>query len=524
MSAIAFVRLAELFAPLAHLLASGGDTRLQLAPETRLNGYGCRPYPRPEAFTFASSTATSISERAFAAAERAREELLRAALRRGLDDAFGAAVAALREDLARLLGIDRSGADIVFAPSGTDAALAALFLARSLLGTPLTAVIAAADETGSGVALASAGRHFSTLTAHGIAVEKGGPIAGLADDVACRQVPLRGPGGAAPAAADEAVMRAVAEAVAGGARVLLHVMDHSKLGARCPSPDTIAAVERRFGASVQVVIDACQMRLSRARIAAHLARGHLVLITGSKFMTGPPFSGAVLVPAALSARMAAAPAAPSGLGDYSSRSDWPRAWSGIRANLAERANMGQLLRWVAAAREMRDYFAVPFAYRRQALAAFAARLPALLAAAGMEPFFDPVPPDAADEEMAVRTIFPFRPRRGGAFLTPAECTVLYHALNQDVAQLLPGLQPGEDSLARQLCHIGQPVALADGSAALRISAGARVVSETWSRRSEAASLAALERELEQVRTILAKTALLLPHLEHLAAARKAAAA
>ncbi|HUH85148.1 MAG TPA: hypothetical protein VLX85_11095, partial [Stellaceae bacterium] len=162
MSAIAFARLSELFAPLSHLLASGGDMRLQLDPETRLNGYGCRPYPRPEAFTFASSTATSISERAFATAEREREELVRAALRRGLDGAFDAAAEGLREDLARLLGIDRSDADIVFAPSGTDAVLAALFLARSLLGTSLTAVIAAADETGSGVALASAGRHFST--------------------------------------------------------------------------------------------------------------------------------------------------------------------------------------------------------------------------------------------------------------------------------------------------------------------------------------------------------------------------
>jgi len=334
---------------------------------------------------------------------------------------------------------------------------------------------------------------------------------------------LRGPEGATPAAADEAVMRAVADAVAGGARVLLHVMDHSKLGARSPGPDTLAAIERRFGAGVQVVIDACQMRLSRGRIAAHLARGHLVLITGSKFFTGPPFSGAVLVPAALSTRMAAVPAAPPGLADYSSRSDWPRAWTGIRASLAERANLGQLLRWLAAAREMRDYFAVPFAYRRDALAAFAERVPALLTAAGMEPFVDLVPPDAADDEMMVRTIFPFRLKRGGAWLTPAECTVLYRALNQDASPLLRGLHPDEEALARQLCHIGQPVALADGSAALRISAGARVVSETWSRRNEAASFAALEREFEQVRTILAKTALLLPQLDRLAARKEAAA-
>src|SRR5487761_646329 len=99
MSAIAFSRLAELFAPVEHLLASGGDTRLRLDPATQLNFYGCRPYPRPEAFTFASSTATSISERGFAAAEAAREDLARAAARDGLETAVEAQVEALRAEL-----------------------------------------------------------------------------------------------------------------------------------------------------------------------------------------------------------------------------------------------------------------------------------------------------------------------------------------------------------------------------------------------------------------------------------------
>ena len=53
------------FVDLPDLLASGGDARLLLDPITRLNDYGCRPFPRPEAFTFASSTATSISERGY---------------------------------------------------------------------------------------------------------------------------------------------------------------------------------------------------------------------------------------------------------------------------------------------------------------------------------------------------------------------------------------------------------------------------------------------------------------------------
>jgi hypothetical protein len=534
MSAIAFSRLAELFAPLADLLASGGDTRLRLDPATQLNFYGCRPYPRPEAFTFASSTATSISERAFAATEAARAELARAALRDGLEAAVEAQVEALRRELMALFGLTGSGTEIVFSPSGTDSGLHAVFLARARLGTPMASVIAAADETGSGVAFASCGRHFGTLTAQGTVVAKGDPIAGLAEDVASVGIPLREAGRLRPLAEiDAAVLAATAAAVAAGRGVLLHVMDHSKLGARCPSAACLAEIRARHGARVQIVVDACQLRLGRRRLAAHLAAGDMVMITGSKFFTGPPFSGALLVPAAGAGALTAALRLPAGLADYTSRSDWPRAWSGLRDGLTEHANIGQLLRWRAALCEMRDYFAVPDEFRRAALARFAATVPGLIAGeASLELLPDyERPRETADDEMTVRTIFPFLVRRAGRALGPADAAILYRALNQDVTALLPPRLPAEERrVAAQLCHIGQPVALTlpDGTAAaaLRISAGARVVSECWSPAGDRASFAALEREFEQIRLILSKLALLLRHFEAVARAdamRRAAA-
>jgi hypothetical protein len=534
MSAITFPRLAELFAPLADLLASGGDTRLRLDPATQLNFYGCRPYPRPEAFTFASSTATSISERAFAAAESGRAELARIALRHGMEAAVEAQVEDLRSELLALLGLAGSGTEIVFSPSGTDSGLHAVFLARARLGTPMASIIAAADETGSGVPYASCGRHFGTLTAQGTAVEKGDPIVGLAENVASIGIPLREAGRLRPLAEiDAAVLAATAEAVAAGRGVLLHVMDHSKLGARCPSAQCLAEIRARHGARVQIVIDACQLRLGRRRLAAHLAQGDMVMITGSKFFTGPPFSGALLVPAGFAGALGERLRLSAGLADYTSRSDWPRAWMGLRDGLAEHANIGQLLRWTAALREMRDYFAVPDDFRHDALARFAETVPGLIAGeASLElvPEYDH-PREEADEEMTARTIFPFLVRRAGRALGPADAAILYRALNRDVSALLsPRLSAEERRLAAQLCHIGQPVALTlpDGAAAaaLRISAGARVVSECWSPAGDAASGAALEREFDQIRLILAKLALLLRHFEAIAradAGRQAAA-
>jgi len=285
---------------------------------------------------------------------------------------------------------------------------------------------------------------------------------------------------------------------------------------------------------VQVVVDACQMRLGRRRLAWHLAHGHLVLITGSKFFTGPPFCGALLVPASLSAPMAAIAAVPAGLCDYTSRSDWPVAWRGVRAVLRERINLGQLLRWAAALEEMRAYFAVPESFRTVAFAQFATSVTELIAGRdnlALLPDDARSPPGSPDErddgEMAARTIFPFVMRSRGRCLSPAETQRVYRALNDDVSAVLPPCaSPGERQLAARLCHIGQPVAFAGPggeTAALRISAGARVASETWSDAGEDAAIRALQREFEQVRTILDKIDLLLRHLAALDARAAAAA-
>jgi hypothetical protein len=471
--------MAELFVPLGRLLSGGGDSRLAINPANGLNEYGCQPTPCPDTLSFSSSTATSISQHAYERAEAAREAMMRSAIEIGIDAAFDERIEEMRDELRTHLGLNPTLADVVFSPSGTDSQLQALFLARTLLGPELVTVVVAADQTGSGTVNTARGCHFSAATANGSRVQKGEPIAGLAQAVTSVALPLFDEAGEArcSTACDLMVFEAVERAVARSNKVLLQVMDSSKFGWRAPSDACLDAITARWPNDVQIVVDACQMRLGRARLKRYLARGYLVIVTGSKFFTGPPFSGAVLVPGVFASCLDAANAVPPGFLEYSSRGDWPQNWPTLRSHFPVRTNFGQWLRWEAAIEEIGAYFRVPDSFRKEALTSFGQAVEGLIAAAPSLHLlpWQQRPLEAADEELAQRTIFSFVIRQGGRTLSQAECRTLYRALAGNAAG---GSQP-----PAQACLIGQPVALgrdASQPAALRVSASARLVSEAWS--------------------------------------------
>jgi hypothetical protein len=480
--------MAGLFAPLEMLLSGGGDSRLTIYPASGLNEYGCQPHPCPETLSFSSSTATSISQRAWNRAQRSREALMQSAIAVGIEEAFDGRVEAMRDELRAALGLPRAMADVVFSPSGTDSQLQALFLAKALLGNELTTVVVAADQTGSGTAHTSRGCHFSAATANGRRVQKGEPIEGLAGSVKSVALPLFDATGQARAhaASDSMVFDAVERVVAGESKVLLQVMDASKFGWRAPSDQCLEAITARWGRQVQVVVDACQMRLGRTRLKNYLARGYFVLVTGSKFFTGPPFSGALLVPASFAGTLDSTADVPCGLFEYVSRSDWPKDWTALRAHFPIRTNLGQWLRWEAAIEEIAAYYRVPDEFRKLVLNTFGRAIEARIAASSsleLLPWQERTA-EADDEELAQRTIFSFVIRRGDRIRTLEQCKGLYRAL------AATPVASNHSSADARPCLIGQPVALGSGPspvAALRISAGARLVSEAWSPDKQVAS-------------------------------------
>jgi hypothetical protein len=510
------LQLVEPALPLEEILIKGGDARLALASDRR-NSYGCTPFPRAHVLDFGSSTASNISETAYACVQNRQAQLWLDTARLGASPALDKAVDHARQKLRNLLGI--TGAEIVFSPSGTDAQLQVLFLATGLLGRPLTTIIAGADQTGSGTAHTARGHHFSDRTSLGIDVQKGTAASGLSEHIRTISVPFCDAAGRLRTARemDGAIHAAVADAVGRGEKVLLQAMDSSKLGWRAPSIACIDRIAATWPDEVCVVIDACQLRVGRERLKDYLARGYLVLLTGSKFFTGPAFSGALLIPQSKASHVDTSCGPAFALCAYSTCHDWPPHWQNLRAALPAQCNHGQWLRWEAALHEMEEYFAVPPGFRDEFFRTLAIHIPSTIAAScGLELVAPPQgPADTGREgEMHDPTIFPFVPHHAGEALPPEHCAGLYRAMGQDLSGRLSPNAPDDDRrLARQVCQIGQPVTLGHvPGAALRICVSARHASTQW-RRSQSIQ-DAVQSVLTGVRAVVGKLDWLVanPHL------------
>jgi hypothetical protein len=505
---------ADLFMPLDDLLVGGGDPRLALDRPRGLNEYGCRPFPSPETWSFASSTASPISERAYARAGLAREKLMRAVLAVGFEEAFDRRVEGMREELRCLLGLEPAEADVVFSPSGTDSQLHALFLARALLGPRITTIVVGSDQTGSGTAFTARGRHFSPTTASGHPVRKDSPIAGLSCDSVGLPLIYELSDIRARAPVDLAVLDAIDAAVTAGSGALLQIMDSSKLGWRAPSDACLDEIASRWPDEVVIVVDACQMRLSRRRLRSYLDRGFLVLITGSKYFGGPAFSGALLVPACQARTLeSGGERVPSGLLEYACCSDWPKRWDALRTRFERRFNLGQWLRWEAALEEIKTYYDVPYEFRVFALRELRIAMESLIA---LSPSLRSLATSARgcpgeDEEFSDPTIFPVLPHRSGRALSAADCRVLYQLLGHDLSDII-GAADGDREVAGRRFLVGQPVRIErrgePPTGSLRLCLGARHVTEAWSADPQLARKN-LEREVDRIADVIAKIELLL---------------
>ena len=484
----------ELSRPVECMLMAGGDSRLAVNAATGMNRYGTTPQPRPEAVHFSSSTASSISDYGFMLCDMLRRDLIGAVLSNGatIGQLRDRTVDALGAELAGLLGLAPSEADVVLAPSGTDTELLAVLFALAADGRPLTNVLIAPDESGRGVASAAAGCYFDDVAASGAPIKKGA-AAWPTRAIHVAKVAIRDAQGAIRRQdAIHQELSALAERALGeGHRVLLHVLASSKTGLAAPSLESVGDIERLAPERVDVVVDACQMRNPLDDIGGWVRRGWLVQVSGSKFFTGPPFSGALVVPTTFRARAEEARSllvAAPGVGRPDDWNDWWRQRL-ERHSLLSVASFSYLLRWLPAISEAHLLRALPAALCRYAFARFREAVEKRLGqsenlipidelAGSTSSGRDDLAPDLSTRSIVCFAIAKPNGGKGEETLNSEECQRLFELLNLDVSDRLGALDPADQVRAAQCAHIGQPVALRRAGArpplaVLRIVVGAR---------------------------------------------------
>ncbi|MBD0851167.1 hypothetical protein [Maribacter arenosus] len=505
--------------PTEYLLMAGGDLRLNIDEIDLLNKYGCRPFPRPEAFTFASSTATSVSNFAFDKTDKVRSILIRNSLKNGFKNATIEFSELLKNNLRKAFKLF-NGCEIIFSPSGTDSALQIAAITQIISKNDITHVLVASDETGSGVPEALKGCHFENTTALNHPVKKGDQIKGFRA-VDLIKIPFRDENGALKSSSklDREVFNAISKTNELGRHVVLHTMDQSKLGYQSPSDELIRKLNSLEKLSMQIIVDGSQLRLDPKDIRNYLDKGYIVTITGSKYFTGPPYSGALILPKSVTKLIHALKnKLPEGLTQYYNHSDWPTSWS-CSNDLSDGYNYGSYMRWNAAIVEMDRYYRTPILYRNMGIEMFCNFVEDSIKDAT---FLEPIYGDEnktnsySSKEFGIRnirTIFPFFILKNNKVLSIDQVKKLYTLLNSDLSEHFHESSLEIIRLAAQKCHIGQAVNVKYGndieSAVLRISLGARVISESWVNRDISLFFRNIELQMNQITVIIKKIELIL---------------
>jgi hypothetical protein len=487
------IALPELWHTVEDLLVAGGDTRLVVDVRSGFNRYGTAPRPRPQAVHFSSSTASSVSDYGFMYCDLLRRDLLAAMLCEKLPirEVRARAVDAIAGELLGLLGLASGEADVALAPSGTDTETLAVLVA-SASDQPVTNILIAPEETGRGVRLAAAGRYFDTMAASGERVVKGQQVWPTAD-ITVVDVSIRDAAGAPrfQAAIEDDVRSEVVCALAKGRRVLLHMLASSKTGLAAPREATIDEIQRLAPQSIDVVVDSCQLRTPFHQIGEWARKGWMLQVSGSKFLTGPPFSGALIVPTSFrhrAIRVGSLLDQSPAVGFAGNWTSWWRETLPAEARNKD-ASFGLIFRWLPAVLEAELFNAIPDELRRLSFNRFRHALGNRL---DRSPWLVRTDHPLGDRlsagrelDLATNSIICFSVMASHwdgsrQALDEDECRQIFNLLNFDLSHDLGSLNPAEAAVARLQAHIGQPVELSKfGSArgaVLRMVLGARFFS------------------------------------------------
>lgn len=357
-------------------------------------------------------------------------------------------------------------------PSGTDAIYVVSTLAlRS--AHHAHHVVVGASELGGGTVTAALGESFTGCPPAG-ELAMGATVEGLGGRCSAEPVYLRGIRGARVDSedVDVEVEKRVHRAAVDGTTVVLHLVAHSKTGLRAPSTASAKRLRAQLGDRLVVLVDAAQGRLAPHDIRRALGLGFAVLFTGSKFYSGPPYSGALFLPEHLASDPGPLPA---GLRHWLSAADLPEDWAAARRSLEVASNEGLLLRWIGALTEIEAYHAVDVRLRAGVYHTFAGAVHEVVGPAENLVLDGPLPPvhSLVTGLGAYPSVYGFQVRGPSGPLGAPALKRLHALLDTDRGSVHPALGGA--------FHLGQPVLLGpprpDAPAVLRLALGGRLVTD-----------------------------------------------
>lgn len=323
---------------------NGKDDRLNILDDD-MTKYGCRTKPYPH-MSYSSCTASTISQEAYTH--------IKDYYKNNLDvdnpDKYVNEFQIIRDSLRGVLGL-KDNIDICLAPSGTDLEMLPYTFIPE--GSKVCNIIVGAEEVGSGTVLAAEGRIFSEIDADEFTLKKGDKLRGFERfDIDIVKVPIRDEEGLP--LSDKEILQKISSVLklhqSTNSYNIVHSVFHSKTGLIKPSPKSLIELVKDIKNCI-VVVDACQLRISRETINELLKKECIVFITGSKFFGAPTFNAAALIPEALRDYGANNSFIPQGLNFLMGRELFPKRWNSVNS-FDYGKNIGLLLRWKAAIFEM----------------------------------------------------------------------------------------------------------------------------------------------------------------------------
>jgi hypothetical protein len=293
-----------LYMPTFLLLSQGGDDRSIIDPVSLKNKYHSKTLPFYD-YQRSSCTSSSISLETYLHIEQQHFDLMAA---NALGEVNNQTLFHNQNDeiLSYFVTPDiREKVSILSTPSGTDVEFLCTWLGvlrgaeiYSKDNIDITVFVNGDLEVGSGTKLATGLKHFSERAPQGHKLEKNIPVSNLENiKINVESFFTRDEKSNVYNSPESEfrIYEKVKSEVNSNKVVVFHYVHASKTGVCIPSFNMAKKIKEDFGEKVIMIVDAAQMRLRTDSVEQYLEMGMNVIVTGSKFIGGAPFSGALLV-------------------------------------------------------------------------------------------------------------------------------------------------------------------------------------------------------------------------------------